>query len=623
MKKKLVAFFLLIIFLFICTNVSIGASSTTYLYLDSLNIENENIEILSDEILIDTTTSKVENLINLKNSSDNEVKTDLVFPLENNELGISIKDLVIKLNDVQVDYAKDSKGNYTVKTKLSANSGKKIHVEYSLENDLQKARFIKCNFDNFKGKKVGKLKVDIKLDDKNIPLVEKIYPGHYTFKDNTISVEYYNYEVNTLTKNIIVKKETFYNLLYGRESSINDEDLAIIKQWYTSGDVSVKNEYYSENSIVCNIMDYKKIKSGATLNSEPSEPLLYEMSKDNSYASDVEFLKRDLKDKNVCIDFVETEDGKDLYVEKVVDEIDQGDDIQIINGLVKRPERAILQLKGTHSGYMGKRGAKIIFVDQGIDGECLHATEQEKISYINQINADMYIRIEIYDGAVVPNELEWGQNTGWVGYYDDNNLEIAKNFTVGNSMIEKQNWNGQYEKYKTYEDYVKNYKNDYCKDRVIKLDNEDISNKCEVPTVVQFIGNRELRDGKYVVNIDSNNYGIYDNYGRGLVTTNAALQTAQAQKMLSNNKQKNANTKAEIDTQIANLSFIDDEQQIQQDIKDDLEKTKKQEELEATKENNNEEIPYLKTENIIVFSAIGLGIFFCIVIIIFEQKKKN
>ena len=51
---------------------------------------------------------------------------------------------------------------------------------------------------------------------------------------------------------------------------------------------------------------------------------------------------------------------------------------------------------------------------------------KEKISYINQINADMYIRIEIYDGTATTNELEWLSNSGWVGYYDNNNLEIAK-----------------------------------------------------------------------------------------------------------------------------------------------------------------------------------------------------
>ena len=217
-KRKLLITFILIIFSLINSTISIGSSSTTYLYLDAIKIEDPNIEILSNELLIDTTTSKIENTINLKNTSDKDINLDLAFPLENEQLGISIKNLVIKLNDVQVDYVKSDEGKYIVKTRISANSGKRINIEYCTENDLQKARLIKCNFDNLKGKKVGKLKVDIKIDDKNIPLVEKIYPGHYTFKDNTISIEYYNYEVNTITKDIIVKKKKPLIIYYMEEN---------------------------------------------------------------------------------------------------------------------------------------------------------------------------------------------------------------------------------------------------------------------------------------------------------------------------------------------------------------------------------------------------------------------
>ena len=229
MKKNLTILLILLIFVLINSSISFGSSSTTYLYMEAIKITDPDIEILSDEIFIDTTTSKIKNTINLKNTSDKEKELNLSFPIENNRLEISVKDLVIKLNGVKVEYVSDNEGNYQVKTKISANSGKKIDIEYYTENDLQKAKLIKCNFDNMKGKKVGKLKVDIKIDEKNIPLVEKIYPGHYTFEDNTISVEYYNYEVNAITKDIIVEKETFNNLLYGRENDIEDEDKDIIK----------------------------------------------------------------------------------------------------------------------------------------------------------------------------------------------------------------------------------------------------------------------------------------------------------------------------------------------------------------------------------------------------------
>lgn len=618
MKKKILIAFILSIFLFVNSTISIGSSAITYLYLDAIKIEDSNIEILSDELLIDTTTSKVENTINLKNTSDKEIEMNLVFPLENEQLGISIKNLVIKLNDVQVEYTKGDDGKYIVKTRISANSGKRINIEYYTENDLQKARLIKCNFDNLTGKKVGKLKVDIKIDDKSIPLVEKIYPGHYTFKDNTISVEYYNYEVNTITKEIIVKKETFNNLLYGREIDLDDEERKIISTWYTTGDVNVKDDYRSENSIVKNIIDYKKIKNGSEITTEPSEPLLYGLSEENTYS----ILKRDLKGKNICIDFVESEGDKELYVDKYV----EGEEEQIVTELVKEPERKILQTELTGNAYQGKRGAKIIFVNQGIEGECLNATEQEKVSYINQINADMYIRIAIYDGAAKKSGFSNinDEYLGRVGYYDNNNLEIAKTFAFDASIIKEENWNGQYDKYETYDDYVKNYRNDYCKNVLIKLNNEDIANKCEVPTVMQFIGNRETKDGKYVVNFDIL-HGIYNYSNRGINTTNAALQTSQAKKMISSNKEKNSNIKTEIENQIANLSIIDDEQKIQQEIEEQKgqEELKKQQIEEEKKAKERKEQQKILNKHIIVFSSIGLGITFCIVIIIIENKKKD
>ena len=110
MKKILIASFVSIIFLFLNSTNSFGSSSITYLYLDAIKIEDSNIEILSNELLIDTTTSKIENAINIKNTSNKDIELNLAFPLENTELNISIKDLIIKLNDVQVDYVNDNKG---------------------------------------------------------------------------------------------------------------------------------------------------------------------------------------------------------------------------------------------------------------------------------------------------------------------------------------------------------------------------------------------------------------------------------------------------------------------------------------------------------------------------------
>lgn len=49
------------------------------------------------------------------------------------------------------------------------------------------------------------------------------------------------------------------------------------------------------------------------------------------------------------------------------------------------------------------------------------------------------------------------------------------------------------------------------------------------------------------------------------------------------NKQKNSNIKTEIENQITNLSIIDDEQKMQQNIKNEIEELKKQEESKKQK----------------------------------------
>ena len=99
--------------------------------------------------------------------------------------------------------------------------------------------------------------------------------------------------------------------------------------------------------------------------------------------------------------------------------------------------------------------------------------------------------------------------------------------------------------------------------------------------------------------------------------------------MLTANKQKNANTKSEIESQISNLSIVDDEEQIQQSIKDEIEEMRRQEELKKQKaeeeRNAKERSEKLKViiKHLMVFIAIGLGIILCIIIIIAEQKKKR
>ena len=57
-----------------------------------------------------------------------EIETDIIIPLENEELSISIKDLIIRLNDVQVDYVRNDNGEYLTVSKTGLNNVWLIYV---------------------------------------------------------------------------------------------------------------------------------------------------------------------------------------------------------------------------------------------------------------------------------------------------------------------------------------------------------------------------------------------------------------------------------------------------------------------------------------------------------------
>lgn len=631
MKKILLTIFFVLIF-FIKFNVCYSSSYVTYYYGEAIKVEKSDVEILSNEITIDLTTSKINNVVFLKNTTNEEINTSIILPLENQNFSTTINNLSIVLNGFKVDYTQNDNGEYIIKTKIPAGSGKKLEITYNTDNDLQNAKVIKYNLENFANRIVGKVKVNVVIDEKNIPLIQKIYPGHYTFENNTISVEYYNYKVNTITKEVIIQKETFNNLLYGREIDINDQERTLIQNWNDGGkniDTSKLN-LWEMSGICLNIINYINIKNNEKheIYEEILNPFLYDMYIKNVKTTD----DYNLKGKIVCIDFVETEDDKELYMKRIVDSETVEDEdgyphVRDIEDYFLTPERKILK---TDTDCNFRFGAKIIYVGEGINGEDLNATEEEIIEYVNSINADMYIRIEIYDGKITYKDI--GDNygvrrigNGKVGYYNKNNFEIAKAFalskydTIESEELYNKIYNVYYKSfYSDYSEYSKNYYNDYYKDTLIYLSNEYIANNSEIPTVVQFIANRISENGKYIVEYLSE--GFYNDYGRGLATTSNALKTSQAQKLLKQNKSKNANIKTDIESRISNLEILNNEENIQKQIQLEIE------------ENNQKNNPIMQTKNnylnlnnteIAVFAGIGIASLICIIILIKENKKRK
>lgn len=446
MKKLFFTFMIL----FLCSiNISFASTNVTYFYGEPIKVDNTNVEILSNELFIDIINSHVSNTFYMKNTSSETIYTILSIPIEHKDFSITANNIEIKLNGTNISFLKSNNGDYLVYTKIPGNSGKKLEISYNTDNDLNNAKIFKYNMANFEGKTIGKVNVQIKIDEKNIPLIEKIYPGHFEFDevDNIISVEYYNYELSPITKEVIVEKETFNNLLYGKENEIDGEEREIIKKW-SEGITDKKQLFGSGENIkefgfqygfnlpfVANIYDFIEKTYGSGYDMEIDNPILYYLY---CYKS-----SKGLSNKTICVDFVETEGNIDLYKKygKLVYEIenywtedkyelaDEGidyynmsiEEIETIRNenlkkyfysgdfdyfecggfyvydYKKYTEREFLKTIGAWPSPLNSR---IIYVGEGINGEKLDASEENIIKYVNSINADMYMRVMIYDNPL-------------------------------------------------------------------------------------------------------------------------------------------------------------------------------------------------------------------------------
>lgn len=674
-KKILYSFFFLIVILIIGNINSYASTSATFFDGKIPKIsDTQNIEILSNDIKIDTINSTINNTLILKNTSNNKITTNIDFPLENKELSTSVSDVQINVNNLDITkYIENNSGNYAFKIEIPANESKKIIVNYKTENDLQNAKVIKYSLDNLYGKIVKNLNVNIIIKEKDIPLVKAIYPNVYTFDNNTINVNYYDFKVNNLTKDIIVEKETYKNLLYGQDVKLSDNDKIVLDnfdEWITNGFPMNYSKYISETSnvdatkkfnavnfyniyksllkeqssneynlsdISLNIIEYavdkQLVKDGRNNNMSYTNMLSYssngEIIKYNPLVED--FLinnyktkNLDLKNKKICIDYKPTEEGKELYVykntsgEQLEDNADE---------LVKESEEKILETNYNGNGFADPTGARIIFIGKNIDGTNIDATDSEKLEYASMINSDMYLVIELYDGYDKNKYLELFKNSydiyftdGVVGYYNDNNYDIVKKFMTkskqeSESEFQSDKYNSK--KFESYQEYL-NSISQYYKNFIVKINTNEEMSKSPIPTVIQFLGYVSNENGKNIVTYFASS-GMYMMNERGLVTTKAALEISQAKKLLEDNKNKNETTKNEIDSEIANIKITNDTEEFY--------KKAEHVNIEELQENTSlkEKLTKFISENkdVIILSIIGLSIFICIIILIRKSKKSK
>ena len=586
--------------------------------------------------------SSVENTTIIKNSTSENISTIASIKLEDEKMGIGIKNLDISINGKSQTDIKIISGNYVFNVEIPAGEAKKIVVKYQTNSNLENAKVIKYSLQGSRWKNINAFKINVKLPEEDIPLVKNIYPQCYKFGDSTITAEYYNFNVNVLTQDVIIEKETYKDLLYGRENSFSDNEIAIIKNakdWINSGIYVDYNKYLTENSnyikdknikiveteavfkdllkinenistknVIESIMEYalnRQLVTNGENNIYTSS--IYNFSNENEweYPLTKDYIIENssnevysLKDKKICIDYVESEGDKILYVKK---NVSGGLEENTQMETAETSEWNILRTKNS-SNWSGRpeTGEKIIHVGVGITGEKLNATEEEKIEYVNMINPDLYIRKVIYDDNAKTTytyittdnsgkqiqKTEEGYIPIMVGYYNEKQKEVAKQYITFKDEHTPENY----------------YNDQYYSVTTRLFSNETIKEKCLVPTIAQSVGFINQEDGKYIVE--------FFKFGKsnGLGAIKEAIADNTAQNLVKINQIKNEEIKTNAENEI-NYAII------------------KNDTGEENSENSQDEKKgfELTTQNIIVLAIIGASIIICLIIIIgiSIMKKKN
>lgn len=638
-----------------------AASSSTYFEGKSITIEQqENFELITTEINIDEENSLIENSFIVRNATNKDITTKIQIPVAGKVLVEKTENFELTINNNKVKAMADENGVINLNIKFTPNEAKEITLKYNTDNNLKNAKVIKYLLEDWNGYTIKKFKATIKLAEEDVPLVTAIYPECYEFKDNTISVEYYNFKVNALSNNVIVEKETYKDLLYGQDSNFTDSETKVLKNaktlikngltidyekekktsQITSGtgsreitaidNANVIEHYlndnglkYGSNSIIESICEYaifkQIVKDGRLDLRDQAFRTQREISSDWNHPLTEEYIesqspKEDypLYGKKVCIDYVESEGDKELYIYRMTKEAENPTDNEY--DYVKTSEWDILKIKNHRFWYYCKPGARMIYVGQDISGNKLNVTEQEKIEYINMINVDLYIRMIIYDGNVKTTHLfegitdatgkaQYDEHEGWItgmtAYYRNEDRQIATGYVSYSEDVI------------AFKDYYNNgtYTNKYYSEVINKFSNDVISNNSKVPTIAHSIGYRTTEEGKYVINFFGGTC-----YSNGLGEIEGAINTSRAQELINSNKAQNEKIKSSVEKEIEDITISKQTGIV-------IEKTNN--DSQQNEEKNNV-IDY-QNKDFWILNGIVFAIFICIALLIIKaiKSKKN
>ena len=651
MKKfiKYVLFFVLVLLMFSTKEMKASTGSTVFIGEPVVLDSYENVEITLNDVEINEETSEVKNTHLFTNLSDETITRKATIKLEDSFSNFTINSLKIIVNDHETKEIAKEGENYNFSFEIPPQEGKKIEIIYKTDNDLQNAKIIKYSLDKLKGKYIGKFRINILFQEEDIPLVEKIYPSCYEFDytNNTMNTTYYSFTVNNLTTNFIVQKDTYKNLIYGMGEELSERNIYILKNaktWIKEGldfdytDIGKnkfgKISYYGyiedlEEQITKNIQITKTQNEDSylfeSINMIEKYIVYKQLKKDNKIQYINELIKNDyyesanssilfmimdgynplvfdyfvnyILDKNlneyyeykICIDYVKSEGNKELYIYKNIGETEISE-----YKYFRMDEYSILRTKNKN-WTPDRIATREIAINVDIDGNEIEATEEEKIAYVNMINADLYIREIIYDG-----------NTEVVEYYDGEKSIRVKEPVYGyyNSTGRKILEASGYE-----EHALKDFKNEYVK------------NNSQIPTFARAVGYLGIIDNKNVVAMTG---GLGGRTPYDYIKT---IKTDLAQELIKANRANNQKIKNNIDTKIASAGILTNTEEYR-NIIETTNSNKDNENIVSIvsiKENNkdNNIMELIKNNKIYIIIASAILTIFIILIILNKRRKNN
>jgi len=666
--KKYVKYISILIFaiLLLYSNKANASSSATVFIGEPIILDSyENIEITYNNVEINEETSQIKNTQIYTNLSDKVITRKASIKLEDTYSNLTINSLKILVNDLEIKEITKSGDNYIFYFQIQPNEGKKIEISYITDSNLQDTKIIKYTMDKLKGKNIKLFDIKIILSKYDIPLVQKIWPGAYEFEGNNVSTEYVDFTVNNLTSTVIMQKDTYRNIKYGEYSdNLSDIDEYILEHYkeFIDGNVPTipYKSYSNSTDIITKWMNRKEYKYWAgdrinealktvidyvlvtKANSENKiyytneygdlSTTLYFHCSDNYclakyintlYTKDYiygQYNEKSAVGKMVAINYYETEEGKDLYVNK-----DINNSKHAVEGakfvLTKRDEHSILrtQVSGGAGLSNYNEGIRRVFVNSDIDGNKIDITEEEIIDFVNMMNIDLYLRFVVHDIVAKPSSIF--ENV-ICAYYTNDTKEIADSYAnvqpqikYYKDLIEDHRKNignieyfGEYteerfsEDKERFEGYIEEIKKS-----IKKFDNEIVVKYSKVPTLAHCVATCRYENEKYLIDFN----GTGDESGLGYIY--GATECDTAKKLLAMNKDNNDTKRNQIVTKINSLKITEDTEEYIPKVKD--------ENIEETKDNT---VIGLDRQDIIILSSIfGTIILLIIILIIILIKNKR